>query len=141
MVNLSSIGAEHDHVHWCDDYATWMRDVEGWQARDDDTLAELRRLYAYVIALKSAARGHAEAITKYADVCHRHVGALACDAGRREHGAMAFVHDQMAARHAHTKADHEQIKEHHRSVGLRLRELVESVAVRAKEGVTWTTIE
>ncbi len=141
MVTLSEADIQDEHAHWCDDFALWLRDVERWQARHDIALGELRRLYACIIALKSAARGHADTIATYEDICNGHAEAIANGPERGRCGAMTFVHNQVAARHAHIKGDHERVKEFHGSVMFRLRELVEAVGVRGKEGETCNPIQ
>ncbi|GAF83939.1 unnamed protein product, partial [marine sediment metagenome] len=112
MVKLSEANIQSHHAHWCNDLALWLRDVERWQARYDATLDEFRRPYACIIAVESAARRRADTIAMYEDLCDRHAEAIANDPERGRCGAMTFVHNQMAARHAHIKGDHERIKEH-----------------------------
>ena len=141
MVRLSEPDIRSDHVHWCDDFATWIQDINRWQGRHDAILAELRRLYAVVVFLKSAARGHAETIAGYTSVCDRHDETIAHGADPGSCDAMMLVHNQVGARHAHIEGDHERIKKHHEMMIARLRELLDSVGVGGKDKETWSTTE
>lgn len=133
MVKHSEADIQGDHAQWLTDFALWGRDVNLWQNRHDAVLVELRRLYAALVALRSAARGHGDTIDVYTELCDGHAEAMTTGPQLKRCGADTLVHSQMAARHAHIKGDHERIQEHHDALMLRLGELVESIGARGKE--------
>jgi len=128
MVQLSESEMQVDHARWRDDYAGWLQEVELWQARHDEAIAELQRLFAFVKALRNAVRSHGDTIGAHEDVCRRHVDEIAGHGGAGPNDdAMALVHAQIAASHVHVRDAHEQISKNHRVAAARLRALVEVV--------------
>ena len=87
MVSLNEMNYQDDHARWTRDFNAWVRDINEWQAANEAALEELRRLLAFVMALKSAAADVAETITAHEEICKRHTDA--CELTAVDHAAIA----------------------------------------------------
>ncbi len=139
MVQLSKQAIQSDHAHWLNDFAAWNRDADRWQNYHDAALSEIRRLYTTIVALRSAVRGHADIINGYSVLCHHHAEATADHPEMKQCDTIAFVHEQMGARHAHLKETHERIGQLHGSVVHKLKQLEFTGAHREEGEICSTT--
>jgi len=124
MVQITESDMQQDHARWRRDYAGWLYDVELWEARHDEAMAELKRLFAFIQALQCAVRSHRESIAAYEDLCRRHVEEMAGGDAETSDEAMAFAHTQVAANHVNMRDAHEQIRKNHGLAAARLRNLI-----------------